>query len=110
MDATAGRTRGEIPVCGRGDGGYRRKTMNDSSTPGGVSDVDLPVLRARLAALYRNVADTLDESAQLAEGHAERWRATGQCASVDAELEIASRARAAAERGRAAALRLAETR
>jgi hypothetical protein len=77
--------------------------MTDSPTPAAGGSLDLPLLRSQLAALYLQVAATLDESAQLAEGHAERCRTRGRSAHAAAEMETARKARAAARRGRAAA-------
>lgn len=61
---------------------------------------------ATLAALYLRVADTLEQSAQLAEEHAQRWRDKGEQQWAAVELERAKRARIAADRGRAHAQRL----
>jgi len=59
-----------------------------------------------LVALYLRVADTLERSAELAEDHAQRYREKGEQQTADLELERAKRARLAAQRGRALALRL----
>jgi hypothetical protein len=59
-----------------------------------------------LAALYLRVADTFERSAQLAEEHAKRERNNGRPESERVELDHARRAREAARRGLALALRL----
>jgi hypothetical protein len=51
------------------------------------------------------VADALEQSAALAEDHAERLRLMGQRSLAGKGLERAKRAREAAERGRALASR-----
>jgi hypothetical protein len=61
---------------------------------------------AALAALYMRVADTLEQSAALADQHAQRHREKGKPQAAAIELERAERARRAARRGRALALRL----
>ena len=83
--------------------------MNGSAIPPGEMNLQLSVLRSRLAELFLRVADTLDESAQLAEGHARRCQTAGRGEFVDAELESAKKARAAALRGRAASSYLSAT-
>ena len=65
--------------------------------------------RAGLAALYLRVANTLEQSAELAEQHAQRHRDKGKQQAAAIELERAKRARVAAQRGRAHALRLQAT-
>jgi hypothetical protein len=78
--------------------------MNDvASSPIGSGPDISSVIRSRLATLYLRAADSLDASAELAEEHAQRCQSTGQIEAVDAELQTARRARAAAQRGRAAA-------
>jgi hypothetical protein len=77
--------------------------------PPGLSDGELSALKSDLAGLYRRVAETLEQSAQLADRHAQRCRTAGRMQLVDIELENARRARAAALRGRAAAERLTDT-
>jgi hypothetical protein len=62
--------------------------------------------RAGLAALYLRVANTLEQSADLTEQHAQRHRDKGKQQAAAIELERAQRARVAAQRGRAHALRL----
>jgi anti-sigma regulatory factor (Ser/Thr protein kinase) len=62
--------------------------------------------RARRAALYRRVADTLERSADLAEQHAERERIRGHQQSAQIELERATRAREAARHGRSLSTQL----
>lgn len=62
--------------------------------------------RAGLAALYLRVANTLEQSADLAEQHAQRHRDKGKQQAAAIELERAQRARVAAQRGRAHARRL----
>lgn len=62
--------------------------------------------RAELAALYLRVASTLERSADLAEQHAQRHRDRGKQQAAAIELERCKRARSAAQRGRALALRL----
>ena len=62
--------------------------------------------RAGLAALYLRVANTLERSAELAEQHAQRHRDKGKEQAAAIELERCNRARLAAQRGRALALRL----
>ena len=57
-------------------------------------------------ALYLRAANALEQSAALAEDHAERLRDTGQGELASLELERAQRAREVAERGRALASRL----
>jgi len=59
-----------------------------------------------LAGLYLGVADTLEQSARLAEQHAERERSNDRPDSAAVELERARRAREAAQRGRALAARM----
>jgi hypothetical protein len=54
----------------------------------------------------RRVANTLDESAQLAEHHALHASNEGALRAAQLELERASRARAAAQRGRELADRM----
>jgi len=71
-----------------------------------MSQKDLASLRSQLASLYLRVAETLDESADLADQHAERCRGAGRAQLMEVELENARRARAAAQRGRAAASHL----
>jgi hypothetical protein len=63
-------------------------------------------VRSDLGGLYLRVANTLDQSAQLAEHHAQRERNNGRLHSADLELECAERARAAAQRGRALAAQM----
>jgi phosphate uptake regulator len=58
--------------------------------------------RSDLAALYLWVAETLEESADLAEQHAERYRLNGR--SDATEMASAKRAREAARRARASRL------
>ena len=58
-----------------------------------------------MAGLYLGVADTLEQSARLAEQHAERERSNGRPDPAAVELERARRAREAAQRGRALAAR-----
>ena len=65
-----------------------------------------PRARSELAALYLRAANTLDQSAQLAQQHAQRERNNGRLHSADLELERAGRARAGAERGRALAAQM----
>jgi hypothetical protein len=78
--------------------------MNDApGPPTGNGPDPSSAIQSRLASLYLRAADSLDTSAQLAEAHAERCQSTGQTDRVDAELQSARRARAAAQRGRAAA-------
>jgi hypothetical protein len=57
-------------------------------------------------ALYLRAADTLERSAALAEDHARRCRDAGAHEAADLELERARRARIAAQRVRALAVRL----
>ena len=56
--------------------------------------------------MYLRAANALEQSAALAEDHAERLRDTGQGELASLELERAQRAREVAERGRALASRL----
>ena len=62
--------------------------------------------RSRIVALYRQVADTLERTAELAERHATHEQHSGRHGSADIELERAKRARAYADRGRELASRL----
>ena len=65
-----------------------------------------PDSRAALAALYLRVAETLHQSAVLAEQHAKRCRDNGWHQQAAIEFERARRTRIAARRGRDLGLRL----
>ena len=62
--------------------------------------------RSRIVALYRQVAETLERTAELAEQHATYEQHHRRHRSADIELERAKRARAYADRGRELASRL----
>jgi hypothetical protein len=62
--------------------------------------------RSRIVALYRQVADTLERTAELAERYATYEQHYGRRCSPDIELGLAKRARAYADRGRELASRL----
>jgi hypothetical protein len=68
-----------------------------------------PREQSERAVLYVRVAETLEQSARLAEQHAERDRRNGRPDSAAAELERARRAREAARRGRALASQVLRT-
>lgn len=79
-----------------------------SSPPTGRAGAgaDSRMERARLAAFYGRVADTLERSADLIEQRAECEYRRGRRQSVEVELERAKRAREAARRARALCSRL----
>jgi hypothetical protein len=84
------------PTGTRSSTGHDRQATELSGAPKGT----------QLAALFLQVADTLERSAQLAEEHAERRLSDRQWQSAATELERARQARTAAARGRAFAARL----
>jgi ElaB/YqjD/DUF883 family membrane-anchored ribosome-binding protein len=71
-----------------------------------MSQTDGAALRLRLASLYLRVAETLEESADLADRHAQRCRGDGRAQLMEVEMENARKARAAAQRSRAVAWHL----
>jgi hypothetical protein len=78
--------------------------LHSSVLPPLVSEVESR--RSGLAALYRQVAHTLERTAELAERHASYDQHYGRQRLADIELERAKRARACADRGRELASRL----
>ncbi len=77
--------------------------LHSSVLPPLVSEVESQ--RSRIAALHRQVADTLERSAELAERHASYEQRHGRQRSADIELERAQRARTYACRSRELASR-----
>ncbi len=90
--------RSSVSGCGHAGALQRVCELHSSVLPPLVSEVESQ--RSRIAALHRQVADTLDRSAELAERHASYEQRHGHQRSADIELERAKRARAYADRSR----------
>jgi hypothetical protein len=73
---------------------------------GSAAQLSVRAARSKCSALYRQVANTLEHSAELAERHAEYEQRHGRQLAADVELQRASRAREGAHRARALASRM----
>ncbi len=77
-----------------------------AATPRAQRLIEIEARRSKLAALHRQVAGTLERSAELAERHAKYELDHGRPSSAATELVRARRARAFADRGREIATQL----
>lgn len=96
--------RSSVSGCEQAGALQRVYGLHSSVLPPLVSEVERRLSRA--AELYRQVADTLERSAELAERHATYEQHRRPHFSADIELARAKRARAYADRGRELASRL----